>query len=59
MGITVCVNQMPKPLAHVLTLHAYYGFFGYARHEVNVHYPSTNLIETAMNAGNRPVQQRN
>lgn len=34
-------------------------FFGYARHKVNVQYPSTNLIETVMDAGNRPVQKRN
>ena len=32
-------------------------FFGYSRHEVNnVHYPSTNLIQSVKDAANRPPQ---
>lgn len=32
-------------------------FFGYARHEVNVSYPSQQLLQTVEDAGNRPPQE--
>lgn len=32
-------------------------FLGYARHQANIRYPSTKLLESIEDAGNRPQQQ--